>query len=74
MNFVGEAPESDEEPVADSESDEEPDEDSEDDGDEEEDEDDDDEDEVVDSQRFLFLSTARELSTVNVWKVLEHHT
>ena len=70
MNFVGEAPESDEEPVVDSESDEESE--SEDDDDEEdgEDEDDNDEDEdeceTVDSKRFLFLSTARELAAVTI--------
>lgn len=67
LNFVGEGPESDEEPVADLWSDEESDDD-----DDEEDEDDDDdnngesEDEVVDFERFLFLSTTRELSRVNV--------
>lgn len=60
LNFVGEGPESDEEPAADDEDD-----------DDEEDEDDDDdenedESEVVDSERFLFLSTTRELSRVNV--------
>lgn len=54
LNFLGEAPESDE-PVVDPESDEDSEEDDE---DEDEDEvEDEEEDEVGDSERFLFLST-----------------
>ena len=68
MNFVGEAPESDEESDSEDDDDEE-DREGEDDNDEDEDE-----RETVDSKRFLFLSTARELATADVWKVLEHHT
>jgi len=79
LHFVGEGPESNEKPVADLWSDEEFDEDDgdeedEDDKDDDADDDNEDESEVVDSERFLFLSTTRELSSVNVWKVLEYRT
>lgn len=72
LSLDEEAPESDEESVVDSESDAESD-------DEEEEDDDDDEeeyeeDEAVESERFLFLSTARNLEIVNVRKVLQRRT